>query len=312
MLKLILAALLLIQLPVFSYGYYQNQSHSTTTHVTENSDAVLLESGKAATVKTPAAKAPGELKVVSYNIRWRSGDDLKKLVKFLKEDPEVGNAAILALQEVDRRKKRTGHSNVAKIMADDLGMHYAWAAPPAAKPGDEEETGVAILSIYPLSDVRRFVLPHEGPGKRRRAAIGATVEIGDQKWRVYSAHAETRLDLDKKMEQYKTLLDDLARYPADMPAIVMGDLNTWEAAADRKTIKLFAGAGLRTPFGPESTFRRRILVVPIEFRLDWVWLRGLEAASYGIDRKIGVSDHWPLWTNVRLSSSSVKVSPTNR
>ena len=38
-------------------------------------------------------------------------------------------------------------------------MHYAWAAPPAAKPNDEEETGVAILSVYPLSDVRRIVLP---------------------------------------------------------------------------------------------------------------------------------------------------------
>ena len=75
-----------------------------------------------------------------------------------------------------------------------------------------------------------------------------------------------------------------------------------------KTIKLFAGAGLRTPFGPESTFRRRILLVPIEFRLDWVWLRGLEAASYGIDRKIGVSDHWPLWTNVKLSPGNLKSS----
>lgn len=302
MLKLLLAAFLLVQLP----AYFQDKSHSTT----ENNDLALFESGKAATLKTQA-QTPSELKVVSYNIRWRSGDDLKKITKLLQEDPEIGSAAILALQEVDRRKKRSRNSNVAKIMADELGMHYAWAAPPAAKAGDEEETGIAILSIYPLSDVQRIVLPHEGPNKRRRAALGATVEIGDQKWRVYSAHAETRLDLDKKIEQYKSLLDDLARYPADMPAIVMGDFNTWESSADRKTIKLFSGAGLRTPFGSQSTFKRRILMVPIEFRLDWVWLRGLDASSYGIDRDVGVSDHWPLWTNVKLSPRGVKSPPTN-
>jgi endonuclease/exonuclease/phosphatase family metal-dependent hydrolase len=294
MATILLILLLLFQLP----------SH-------HNGDAALLETGKAATVKTPAAAPANEIKIVSYNIRWRSGDDLKELTRLLREDPEIGSAAILGLQEVDRKKKRSRHSNVARIMADDLGMHYVWAAPPAPKSGDEEETGVAILSVYPLSDVKRFVLPHEGPNGRRRAALGATVDLGDQKWRVYSIHAETRLKLDKKVEQYKALLDDLARYPSDMPAIVMGDFNTWEASADRKTIKLFSEAGFRTPFGGQSTFRRRIVLVPIQFRLDWVWLRGLDAASYGIDRKVEISDHWPLWTNVKplpggTKSTSIK------
>ena len=276
-----------------------------------NNDSSLLESGKAATLK-PATTAPDQFKIVSFNIRWRSGDDLKKLNKLLQDDPEIGSAQILALQEVDRRKKRTGNSNVAKIMADELGMHYAWAAPPTAKADDEEETGVAILSFYPLSDARRIVLPNPGPNKRRRAAIGATLDVHGQKWRVYSVHAETRIDFDKKLEQFKAVLDDLAQFPSNMPAIVMGDFNTWEANAERKIIKLFTEAGMQTPFGSQTTFKRRILVMPIEFRLDWVWLRGLEPASYGIDRKVTVSDHWPLWTNVRPPSAGVKISPTNQ
>jgi endonuclease/exonuclease/phosphatase family metal-dependent hydrolase len=261
-------------------------------------DVPLLESGKAATPRKLAGPQ-AEIKVVSYNIRWRSGDDLKVLIKLLRNDPEIGGAAILGLQEVDRHKKRSGLTNTAKVIADELGLHYVWAAPPAAKPQDEEETGVAILSVYPLSDVQRIVLPHEGPNRRRRVALGATVAINDRKWRVYSAHAETRLSLDKKIEQYKAVLDDLAKYPADMPAIVMGDFNSWEPSADDKTIKLFSDAGLKTPFGSEPTFRRRILLMPIELRLDWVWLRGLEAVTFGIDRKVEVSDHWPLWTNVK-------------
>jgi len=277
-----------------------------------NTDSTLMESGKAATVKTVSTTAPDKFKIVSFNIRWRSGDDLKKLNKLLQNDPEIGSAQVLALQEVDRRKKRTGNSNVAKIMADELGMHYAWAAPPPPKADDEEETGVAILSVYPLSDARRIVLPHEGPNKRRRAAVGATLDVHGQKWRVYSVHAETRIDFDKKIEQFKAVLLDLAQYPSNMPAIVMGDFNTWEANAERKIIKLFTEAGMQTPFGSQTTFKRKILIMPIEFRLDWVWLRGLEPASYGIDRKVTVSDHWPLWTNVRPPSAGVKVSPTNQ
>jgi endonuclease/exonuclease/phosphatase family metal-dependent hydrolase len=262
----------------------------------------LLESGSATTVRkqTPAAKQ--EVKIVSYNIRFRSGNDLKKMISLLHNDPEIGGAAILGLQEVDRQKKRSGKCNTVKIIAEELGLHYAWAGPPAPEPDDEEETGVAILSVYPLSDVRRIVLPHEGPNGRRRVALGATVEVDGRKWRVYSAHAETRLAMKKKLEQFKAILDDLAQLPADTPAIIMGDLNTWESSADDKTHKLFSDAGWKTPFGGEATFKTRVLLVKIEMKLDWVWLRGLEAGSFGIDRKIELSDHWPLWTIVKTQN----------
>jgi len=262
-------------------------------------DVTLLESGRGTTLRKPAS-TPTVLKILSYNIRWRSGDDLKDMIKLLKDDPEIGGAAILALQEVDRRKKRSGNNNTAKIIADELGLHYAWAAPPSVNATDEEETGVAILSVYPLSDVKRIVLPNPGPGKRRRVALGATIEIENRQWRVYSAHAETRIKFDKKLEQFKAVLDDLAQHPKDMPAIIMGDFNTWEPNAHDKVVKLFSDAGLKTPFDGKKTFRRKILLVPLELKLDWVWLRGLEAANCGIDRQIEISDHYPLWTNVKM------------
>src|SRR5690349_6336742 len=262
-------------------------------------DGPLLESGQATTLRKQTS-TPAEIKVISYNIRWRSGDDLKTLIKFLQEDPEIGSASILALQEVDRHKKRTGHNNTVKTIADALGMYYVWAAPPTANPTDEEETGVAILSFYPLSDVHRIVLPNPGPNRRRRDALGTTVEMPNQRWRVYSAQAETRIKMDKKLEQYKALLDDLAKFPADMPAMIMGDFNTWEPYAGGKVNKLFSDAGLKAPFEDQSTFRLKVLFVPIELKLDWVWLQGLEAANCGIDRKVEVSDHWPLWTNVKM------------
>ena len=268
---------------------------------THNSE--LLETGRAPDL-AHAPKAPAEIKVVSYNIRWRGGQELDELIKLLKLDSEIAGASIIGLQEVDRNKKRTGNLNTVKALAEKLGRYYAWAAPPTAKPEMEEETGVAILSSYPLTDVRRIVLPHPGPGRRRRVAVGATVEIAGAHMRVYSVHSENRMSVDRKLEQMKAVLGDLAHYPKHMRAIVLGDLNTWQADSVKKTSELFVRENFTTPFdNDKSTFLQTVLVIPIKFKLDWIWLRGLEATSHGIDKKIGLSDHWPLWTTVRLKSA---------
>jgi endonuclease/exonuclease/phosphatase family metal-dependent hydrolase len=266
-------------------------------HPSDNS--VLMELGQGAKLK--AISANGELRIVSYNIRWRSGNDLKKIINLFREDKEIGNPTIVALQEVDRRKQRSGKTNTAKLLADELGLYYAWAAPPSAKAGSEEETGVAILSTYPLADVCRIVLPHEGPGKRRRVALGASIRSGENQIRVYSVHAETRISMDKKLDQLNIVLEDLKEHPAG-PAIVMGDFNTWQSDAAPKTIKLFSDAGFTTPFGSQKTFSQKVLFVPIDFRLDWIWMRGFDAVNHGIDREIEISDHWPLWTSVKLKA----------
>lgn len=256
-------------------------------------EAHLLEIG--APPKTPRTKRSADFKIVSYNIRWRSGEDLRKLIQLLKDDAEIGGASILGLQEVDRNKKRSGNKNTAAFLAEQLNMHYAWAAPPVAKTGDEEETGVAILSTHPLNDLRRLVLPYKGPGGRRRAAIGATVKFGQTTLRVYSVHSETRIAVSRKLEQSKAVIDDLAGFGKGMPAVVLGDLNTWEPAAVSKTSKLFTAEGFHTPFDNDSTFFRRVLFVPIKLKLDWIWLRNLEVTRNGIDQSINLSDHWPLW-----------------
>jgi endonuclease/exonuclease/phosphatase family metal-dependent hydrolase len=281
-------------------------SYSRSTHLSETSsdldvdcESSLLEVRHAPKGKVATQPAP-HIKIVSYNIRWRSGDDLRRLAQLLKEDREIGGAGILGLQEVDRNKKRSGNKNAAEFLAGELGMHYAWAAPPVAAREREEETGVAILSVYPLTDVRRLVLPHKGPGGRRRVALGATIKIGRTAVRVYSIHAETRIPVKRKLEQMEAVINDLAGYGKEVPAIVLGDLNTWEPSASTKTVKLFAAANFHTPFDEQPTFSRRVLFLPIKLKLDWIWLRNLESTSYGIDRTISLSDHWPLWMTVKL------------
>jgi endonuclease/exonuclease/phosphatase family metal-dependent hydrolase len=306
---MLLSILLLLSFPTLFSFFYSPQTQrpqpaskqTTIKHVDIADNSVLLESGKSDKLRTTPAN--GEIRIISYNIRWRSGDDLKELIKAFREDNEIGNPTIIALQEVDRHKKRSGKTNTAKLIADELGLYYAWAAPPSTNKGDEEETGVALLSVYPLTDVCRLILPHKGPGGRRRAAVGASIMVGNVPIRIYSAHAETRISMDEKLDQLNAVLEDLKSHSPEAPAIIMGDLNTWQSDAAPRTIKLFSDAGFVTPFGDARTFQRKVLFVPIDFRLDWIWMRGLEAINHGIDKEVTVSDHWPLWTNVKLQNA---------
>lgn len=276
----------------------------------DDDDAGLIEMGGASKA-APAASAD-ELKVVSYNMRYRAGEDLQEVIGLLRRDPEIGGAAVIGLQEVDRNKKRTGNANTARLMAEALGMNYVWAAPPNARPKDgkdvrakdedeEEETGVAILSPYPLEDVSRIVLTHEGPNRRRRAAVGATIRVGDTSLRVYSVHAETRMPVEKKVEHWGAVLEDLQRHPRVRHVVVLGDFNTVKGKDVRAARRLFTDAGFHTPFDDDdATFK----VLLFDFKLDWIWLRGMRAAGHGIDKQIGLSDHWPLWAKVKLDKKS--------
>jgi endonuclease/exonuclease/phosphatase family metal-dependent hydrolase len=278
-----------------------SNAHSLAGQGNSLNSGDLLESGKAEKLHSPAASR--EIKIVSYNIRWRSGAELQQIIRWLKTGHE-DLPMIIGLQEVDRARKRTGNTNHAKVLADNLGMYYAWAAPHSAKSNqkkEEEETGVELLSSYPLTDITRIVLTNDGPGGRSRVALGATTKIGDTSIRVYSVHGETRLTMAKKIDQLQGVLDDIVRFPKSMPAIVVGDFNSWELPTIENVRKLFTNAGFTTPLpDDESTFLQKAVMFDLKLKLDWIWVRDLTPQSYGIDRKLKVSDHFPLWTVVKL------------
>ncbi|MEJ7615611.1 MAG: endonuclease/exonuclease/phosphatase family protein [Pyrinomonadaceae bacterium] len=275
------------------------QTSSTAADVVPGPD--LLETGAAAKFQPPFS-VPAEIKVISYNIRWRGGDDLLKLIEYLRSDPEIGGAEIIGLQEVDRGKKRTDGINTARRIAEALGMSYAWAAPPRTEDNQaEDETGVAILSKYAMIDVERLVLPNAGPGGRRRAAVGATVLVGDKRVRVYSAHAETRIPVDRKVEQFRAVLNSLESRPQENHAIVLGDLNTIKSKDVTRTVQLFTDAGFSTPLPQDRPTWRFYF---IKLKLDWVWLKGIDATGGRVVRRITLSDHWPMWVRVKLRAGN--------
>ncbi|MCA1631843.1 MAG: endonuclease/exonuclease/phosphatase family protein [Acidobacteria bacterium] len=266
--------------------------------------ARLLETGSAAKPQGAAtASAPADIKIVSYNMRWRGGEELRAITKLLRDDPQLGGADVVGLQEVDRRRKRSGSVNAARQMADELGWNYAWAAAPndGTKRGDrgagEDETGVAILSPHPMGDVTRLVLPHAGPDCQRRAAVGATVRIGNRDVRVYSVHAETRIPVERKVEQWRAILDDLKSHEKTGRVVVLGDFNTIKEKDVRAARRLFTDAGFTTPFADDDVTWEIFIVA---LKLDWLWLRGLQPTAHGVRRNVTYSDHYPLWLKAKI------------
>ena len=134
-------------------------------------------------------------------------------------------------------------------------------------------------------------------------AVGVTALIGKTSLRVYSVHSETRLPIAKKVEQLRAVLTDLDRFPKGTPVVVLGDFNSWELPAVAGIRKLLTNAGFSTPLpDDESTFYRKALVFDVKLKLDWIWVREFTPQSYGIDRNLTVSDHFPLWTVVTRKS----------
>src|SRR3982751_1402186 len=79
----------------------ETSATATTLQTASEANSPLLETGTTATVAQPLPSG-SEMKILSYNIRWRGGEELEKLIKLFRGDPAIGNATFLCLQEVDR------------------------------------------------------------------------------------------------------------------------------------------------------------------------------------------------------------------
>ncbi|HET7112317.1 MAG TPA: hypothetical protein VFI57_01680, partial [Pyrinomonadaceae bacterium] len=130
---------------------------------------------------------------------------------------------VLALQEADKRTIRTGGHHVACELAAQLKMNWVHAPagiPRGIKPvkrewwldfeepidlHDEGDTGVALMSRLPMSDVARLDLPwHECPW-RPRLAMAATISVGKQQVRIINAHVDPHATSDGQLAQLDVL-----------------------------------------------------------------------------------------------------------
>ncbi|TVY09801.1 endonuclease/exonuclease/phosphatase family protein [Paenibacillus cremeus] len=181
---------------------------------------VLLAAQAGAASQTTPFKAtldPGKLQVMTYNIRHAEGLDGNIDPEAIANELREGHADVIALQEVDRWKWRSGLQDQVQYFAKSLGMYYAYA--PAIQSG-LSEYGIALLSRYPLTSVRYDVL---SGGREPRCVLLAELALGGgQKMTVATTHlGVTAVERDKQLPQLAAVLK-----PIQTPLLLMGDFNS--------------------------------------------------------------------------------------
>jgi len=202
-----------------------------------------VERGDCAGVPRPAAgAAPGGrgLRAVAWNVqRGARLDDLLRAVVA----PPFAGADLLLLSEVDVGLGRSGNRNVARELADALGMSYAFGVSYLALTDDFGDdsgglentlalSGAAILSRYPIRRVENVDLPelrdkfHSSEkrlGKKR--ALLAEIDLPDGPLAVAACHLDSNASPAQRARQLGAVLDSVDRGGVAR-ALVGGDFNT--------------------------------------------------------------------------------------
>ena len=147
------------------------------TQFPDSSDAVIYEAAD----KTAASYDGGDIKVVTWNIRFGIGrfpffgdscgdsvilDDssIEKIMAAIADSLNAIDADIVLLQEVDVASKRTGYMDQVQYLLDNTNLNYGcyasmWKADYIPSDGiGRIDAGNAILSKYELADAERIKL----------------------------------------------------------------------------------------------------------------------------------------------------------
>lgn len=215
------------------------------------------------------------LRVVTFNIAFARRVD--GAIELLSTEPALRGADVLLLQEMDAGGTRR--------IAEALGMGYVYY-PAVSHHRTGRDFGNAVLSRWPIVEDAKIVLPHRSRyAGTQRTATAATLQVGDERVRVYSVHLGTVADVGPgaRREQLRAVLADAEAYPR---VVIGGDLNDAAVAGVARD----AGYGWPTERGPRTMRLGRV---------DHVFLRGLaspDAAAAGtVADTRGVSDHRPVW-----------------
>ena len=180
------------------------------------------------------------LRAAAWNIqRGARLDDLRRAVLA----PAFAGTDLLLLSEVDVGLGRSGNRNVARELAEALGMSYAFGVSYLALTDDfgddsagRENTlalsGAAILSRHPIGRVENIDLPevrdkfHSSEkrlGKKR--ALLAEISLPDGPLAVAACHLDSNASPAQRARQLAGVLDSVDRSGVRR-ALVGGDFNT--------------------------------------------------------------------------------------
>lgn len=251
-------------------------------------------------------------RLLTWNVHRCVGRDGKcspeRIARIIAEQ----NPDIVALQELDVRRSRTGRVDQAEVIARTLGMTHHFH--PAYRVM-EEAYGDAILTARPSRMVKGGALPGVGPlsGLEPRGAVWATVHVGGAELQVVNTHLGLRGH--ERIVQVETLLghDWIGGPHCREPVILLGDFNAVPRsrvyARITRALSDAQCTGLRRK--PQATFPARLPFL----RLDHVFVsKGVEvsrAETLRTREARMASDHLALIVDFTLKPPPLRpASPT--
>jgi endonuclease/exonuclease/phosphatase family metal-dependent hydrolase len=162
-------------------------------------------------------------RVMTYNVHRCRGLDRVWSPERVAEVIASCHPDIVALQELDVGRARSGHVDQAEAIARDLGMDVQFF--PSVRVM-EELYGDAILSRWPAKTVKAAALPAiRLPGLEPRGALWSSIRIGGATVQAINTHLSVLGR--ERLKQIEALLGPewLGHPNCREPVIVMGDFN---------------------------------------------------------------------------------------
>lgn len=190
----------------------------------------------------PSIEKPNVIRSVAWNIE--RGNRFEGIVEALKNHQDLKDKDLLLLTELDYGMARSANRFVARDLAKELKLNYAFAPVYIALQkgsGIEAEVvaentkslhGLAMFSKYPMRNVRSVPLPNGKDkmwGKEKRLghlrALVADIEHPLGTFRAVTLHLDAHSSRQHRHRQMKIVLDFLDTLPA-LPTVIGGDWNT--------------------------------------------------------------------------------------
>jgi len=161
---------------------------------------------------------PRTITVVSYNIHFAISRNGSVQLGRIADELRAWDADVVALQEIDDTRSRSGYVDQAEWLAGELGMTATFAA--AEEHGDGSY-GNAVLSRFPVVSSESFRLPAVGSGLTNpRVLLRTVIDVRGFELAIDSTHFSNTSDASDNLQARRTV--ELATEPR----IVMGDLNS--------------------------------------------------------------------------------------
>jgi endonuclease/exonuclease/phosphatase family metal-dependent hydrolase len=240
-------------------------------------------------------------RLLTYNVHRCTGLDSRTSPERIAEVIAQASPDIVALQEIDVRRARTGHVDQADMIARALDMRFHFST--VLRTEDEEGYGDVIMTALPMQLVRAARLPGRPriPGVERRGALWVRVEVDGMPLQVITTHLgltarERRIQVDALLAE-----EWLGHPDCTEPLVLLGDFNAVPRSRAYRRLALHLRDAQAIAAGrTRPTFPSRLPVLPLDHLFVSPSLRVSEAAVINSPLARVASDHLPVVIAVEM------------